>query len=74
MSSTLDVNLWRRWDARRDVWEGWKHYMYHKSSPLFIMKMPKIEPILKLLKSSFIISPQGIPPIVDCYVLNIGPR
>jgi hypothetical protein len=54
MISNVDVNLSRRWGERKDVWEGWKQYMYHKSSPSSHTKMPKIEPILQLLKSSFI--------------------
>jgi hypothetical protein len=45
--------------------------MYHKSSSLSHLKVQKIEPILQLLKSSFINHPQGIPPIVDCCILNI---
>jgi hypothetical protein len=31
---------------KKNVWEGWKQYMYHKSSPLSHMKMPKTKPIL----------------------------
>ncbi len=50
-----------RHDGMENVKEGWEHYMYHKTSPLFNMKVLKIEPILQLLKPSCIHSPQGIP-------------
>ncbi len=45
--------------------------MYHKSSPLFHMKVPKTEPILQFLKSNFISYPRGIPPTLDCCISNI---
>ncbi len=70
MSGILNVNLWR-WDEKIDMWEGSKQYMYQKSSPLFHTKVPKIEPILLLLKSSFISYPIRIPPTTNCYVPNI---
>jgi hypothetical protein len=46
MASTIDVNLSKRWGEKKDVCEGWKQYMYHKSSPLSHMKVPKTKPIL----------------------------
>jgi hypothetical protein len=71
MISTIDVKLSRTWGERRDVWDGWKQYMYYKSSPSSHMKVPKIEPIFQLLKSNFMNCHRKIPPIVDCYILNI---
>ncbi len=32
MIGSVNVNLLRRWDERKYVWEGWKEFMYHKSS------------------------------------------
>jgi hypothetical protein len=72
MIGSIYVNLSRRWGERKDVWEGWKQYMYHKSSPLFHTKMPKSKPILQLLKFSFISDTQIIPLIVDCYISSIN--
>jgi hypothetical protein len=66
MNDTLDLNLWKIWDVKRDVWD-----MYHKSSPLSNMKVPKIKPIFQQLKSNFISCCQGIPPTMDYYILNI---
>jgi hypothetical protein len=37
--------------------KGWEHYMYHKVSPLFDMKVPKIEPIIQLLEPNCIHMP-----------------
>jgi hypothetical protein len=72
MIGSIYVNLSRRWGERKDVWEGWKQYMYHKSSPLFHTKMLKSKPILQLLKFSFISDTQIIPLIVDCYISSIN--
>ncbi len=41
--------------------EGWEGYMYHETSQLFDMKMPKIELILQLLKPNYIHCPRRIP-------------
>jgi len=70
MNGTLDMNLWKRWDAKRDVWEGWKQYIYHKSFPLSHTKVQKTKPIFQLLKSSFMNCLKGMPPIVDCCISN----
>jgi hypothetical protein len=58
-------------DGMENTREGWKHNMYHKTSPLFDMKMAKIDPIFQLLKPSYIYSPCGIPPMLDNYITNI---
>jgi hypothetical protein len=71
MSFTIDVKLSKIWGERICVWEGWKQYMYHKSSPLPHTKVPKIEPIFQLLKSNFINYLWGIPPTSNCCILNI---
>jgi len=70
MNGTLDVNLWKRWDAKRDVWEGWKLYIYHKSSSLSHIKVQKTKPILQLLKFSLMSCLKGIPPTMDCCISN----
>ncbi len=41
--------------------EGWEHDMYHEASPLHDTKVPKIKPILKLLKPNCICHPIKIP-------------
>jgi hypothetical protein len=51
--------------------EGWENYIYHKASPLFNMNVLEIEPIFQHLKPSYICSPQGIPPTLNCYIANI---
>jgi len=56
MTNTIDVKL-LEYGVKKEVWEGWKQYMYHKSSPLSHMKVPKMKPILQLLKSNFISYP-----------------
>jgi hypothetical protein len=71
MIGIVDVNFSRRWGERRYVCEGWKQYMYHKSSTLFHTKMPKTELIFQLLKFSFINCPRRIPLIANCYIPNI---
>jgi hypothetical protein len=40
--------------VKEKICEKVENNMYHKSSPLFHMKVPKTEPILQLLKFSFI--------------------
>jgi len=42
--------------------EDWERDMYHEASPLHDTKMPKIEPILQLLKPNYIRGPIKIPP------------
>jgi hypothetical protein len=42
--------------------EGWERDMYHEASPPHDMKMPKIEPILQLLKPNHICRSIKIPP------------
>jgi len=49
--------------------EGWERDTYHEASPLHDMKMPKIEPILQLLKPNYICHPIKIPP--TSYILEI---
>jgi hypothetical protein len=51
--------------------EGWENYMYHETSPLFDMKMPKTKLILQLLKPSYIHSPWEMPPTMDSCITNI---
>jgi hypothetical protein len=72
MIGSINVNLPKRWDERKDVWEGWKQDLYHKSPQLFHTKVLKLEPMLQLLKSNFINDTQIIPPIAYYYILNIS--
>jgi hypothetical protein len=58
-------------DGMENAKEGWENYMYHKAFPLFGMNVLEIEPIFRLLKPSYICSPRGIPPTLNCYVTNI---
>jgi hypothetical protein len=71
MIGIVDVNLSKRRGEKKDVWEGWRKYMYHQSSPLFHTKVRKTEPIFQLLKSRFIDGTQQIPSTTNCYILNI---
>lgn len=58
-------------DGMENVKEGQEHYMYHKTCPLSNMKVLKTEPILQLLKPSYIRSPQGIPLALNSYIASM---
>ncbi len=60
-----------RQDGMENVKKGWEHYMYHKPSPLFDTKVPKIEPIIQLLKPICIHSP-FIPLTSNIKIVNIS--
>ncbi len=44
-------------DGMENATKGWEHYTYHKTSPLFDTKVPKIELIIQLLKPNCIRNP-----------------
>jgi hypothetical protein len=51
--------------------EGWENYMYYEASPLSNMKMPKIKPILQLMKPKYIHTLRGIPIGMDSCIASI---